>query len=121
MVGHSTDSYERLCKARDLARKLQAYVLLKGHYSALCMPDGQVVFNSTGNGGMATPGSGDVLTGIITALLTRGYRRPDACIVGMYLHGLAGDLAARELGVESLVASDLITYLPQAFRQLQLS
>ena len=121
MVGHSTDSYERLCKARDLARKLQAYVLLKGHYSALCMPDGQVVFNSTGNGGMATPGSGDVLTGIITALLTRGYRRSDACIVGMYLHGLAGDLAARELGVESLVASDLITYLPQAFRQLQLS
>jgi NAD(P)H-hydrate epimerase len=83
------------------------------------MPDGQVLFNPTGNAGMATAGSGDVLTGIITALLARGYKQQDACIVGVYLHGLAGDLAAQALGEESLIASDIIQYLPQAFKRLQ--
>lgn len=68
---------------------------------------------------MATAGSGDVLTGIITALLARGYNRQDACLVGMYLHGLAGDLAAKDLGRESLTASDLISYLPKAFLRLE--
>ena len=113
-----SDSYERLAYARDLAEHLQAYILLKGHYSALCMPDGNIIFNPTGNAGMATAGSGDVLTGIITGLLARGYKRADACLVGMYLHGLAGDLAAREVGVESLVAGDIISFLPQAFSRL---
>ena len=112
------DSYERLNKARDLAEHLQAYIILKGHYSALCMPNGQVVFNPTGNAGMATAGSGDVLTGIITALLGRGYDREDACTLGMYLHGLAGDLAARELGQESVTASDIIAWLPKAFQRI---
>lgn len=82
------------------------------------MPDGHVAFNPTGNAGMATAGSGDVLTGIITALLARGYKQAEACIVGMYLHGLAGDIAAEELGMESLTAGDLITYLPKAFKRL---
>lgn len=113
------DSYERLSSARDMAEHLQAYIILKGHHSALCMPDGSVVFNSTGNAGMATAGSGDVLTGILTALLARGYKQTDACMLGMYLHGLAGDLAARDLGEESLVASDIIRYLPRAFRRLE--
>jgi len=112
------DSYERLAKARDLAEHLQAFILLKGHHSALCLPDGNVVFNSTGNAGMATAGSGDVLTGIITGLLARGYQHREACIVGMYLHGLAGDLAARDIGQESLVAGDLVRYLPKAFQRL---
>ncbi len=76
------------------------------------------MFNSTGNAGMATAGSGDVLTGIITGLLARGYKHEDACIVGMYLHGLAGDIAARELGEESVIAGDLIQYLPYAFKRL---
>ena len=67
---------------------------------------------------MATAGSGDVLTGIITALLARGYSHTDACAVGMYLHGLAGDLAANDLGKESLIASDIIDYLPKAFQRL---
>lgn len=112
------DSYERLSKARDMAEHLHAYIILKGHYSALCLPDGNIVFNPTGNAGMATAGSGDVLTGIITGLLARGYKQADACMLGMYLHGLAGDLAAKELGMESLVASDIIRFLPQAFRRL---
>ena len=67
---------------------------------------------------MATAGSGDVLTGIITGLLARGYKQQDACIVGVYLHGLAGDLAVNDLGEESLTASDIIQYLPKAFKQL---
>ena len=115
----SSSCYERLVKAREMARHLHIYVLLKGHVSALCMPDGKVIFNSTGNSGMATAGSGDVLTGILTALLARGYRQADACIVGMYLHGLAGDLAANDLGKESLVAGDLIEYLPKAFKRIE--
>ncbi|MBO6217193.1 MAG: NAD(P)H-hydrate dehydratase [Prevotella sp.] len=110
--------YERLSKAQELAQNLQAYIILKGHYSALCMPNGRVIFNSTGNSGMATAGSGDVLTGIITALLARGYDQADACIVGMYLHGLAGDLAAKDKGKESLIAGDIIEYLPNAFKRL---
>ena len=115
----SNSAYERLSKAQLMAEHLQGYVLLKGHYSALCLPNGHVIFNSTGNSGMATAGSGDVLTGIITALLARGYDRPVACMTGMYVHGLAGDLAAKELGKESLMASDIIDYLPKAFKRLE--
>ncbi len=118
LEGASSDSFERLMKARDLAERLQAYVLLKGHHTSLCLPDGHIVFNTTGNAGMATAGSGDVLTGIITGLLARGYKQEDACIVGMYLHGLAGDIAARDLGQESVIASDLIQYLPYAFKRV---
>ncbi|MBQ7419458.1 MAG: NAD(P)H-hydrate dehydratase [Prevotella sp.] len=119
MEGHSADSYERLTKARHLAERLQGFVILKGRYTAICLPDGHVVFNPTGNAGMATAGSGDVLTGIITALLARGYKTPDACILGVYLHGLAGDLAARELGEESLIAEDIVRFLPRAFKRLK--
>ncbi len=109
---------ERLAVARDMAESLRAYILLKGHHSALCLPDGDVVFNTTGNSGMATAGSGDVLTGIITALLARGYSRKNACLTGMYIHGLAGDIAASRVGKESLVASDIIAALPDAFKAL---
>ena len=83
------------------------------------MPDGTVAFNPTGNAGMATAGSGDVLTGIITALLARGYNQKDACLIGMYLHGLAGDLAAEKLGMESLMAGDIIDCLPKAFIRIE--
>lgn len=118
LESHSTDSYERLTKACALAERLGAYIILKGRYSALCLPDGHVMFNPTGNAGMATAGSGDVLTGIITALLARGYSRQDACLVGMYLHGLAGDCATEVKGAESLVAGDIIDFLPEAFKRL---
>ena len=119
LEGPSSDSFERLMKARDLAERLQSYILLKGHHTSLCLPDGHIVFNTTGNAGMATAGSGDVLTGIITGLLARGYKQEDACIVGMYLHGLSGDIAAKELGQESVIASDLIQYLPYAFKRIK--
>lgn len=117
--GHAADSYERLTKARNMAMRLKGYVILKGHYTAICTPNGQILFNSTGNGGMATAGSGDVLTGILTGLLARGYKPQEACILGVYLHGLAGDLAAHDLGEESLIASDIIHYLPKAYQRLK--
>lgn len=119
LQGPSNDSYERLSKALDLAERLQGYVIVKGHYSALCLPNGHILFCPTGNAGMATAGSGDVLSGIITALLARGYDQTEACTLGMYLHGLAGDLAAEEIGQESLMASDIINYLPKAFLRLE--
>ena len=118
MEGQCTDSYERLSKARMLAERLQGYVILKGRHTAVCMPDGHIAFNTTGNPGMATAGSGDVLTGILLGLLARGYTQRDACVLGVYLHGLAGDLAAQQLGQESLMASDIINYLPKAFLAL---
>jgi NAD(P)H-hydrate epimerase len=121
LEGHSADTYERLTKARHLAERLKGYVILKGHYTAICCPDGHIIFNATGNAGMATAGSGDVLTGILTGLLARGYKPQDACVVGVYLHGLAGDLAAQELGEESLIASDIISHLGKAFRELRSS
>lgn len=120
LTGYATnDCYERLSKARDLAKHLNGFVVLKGPRTALCMPNGKVIFNSTGNAGMATAGSGDVLTGIITGLLARGYQHADACLVGMYLHGLAGDCAASQLGEECMTASDIIRFIPQAFKKIQ--
>lgn len=119
LEGQCVDSYERLVKALHMAEKLHGYVVLKGHHTAICMPDGHIAFNTTGNAGMATAGSGDVLTGIITGLLARGYQQRDACLLGVYLHGLAGDLAAEELGEESLLASDIIAFLPKAFERVR--
>ena len=119
LEGHSADSYERLTKASNLAERLKGYIVLKGHHTAICCPGGHILFNSTGNAGMATAGSGDVLTGIITGLLARGYKPQDACVVGVYLHGLAGDIAAYDLGEESLTASDIINCLPRAFKRLK--
>ena len=78
-----------------------------------------MIFNTTGNAGMATAGCGDVLTGVITGLLARGYQHQQACMLGMYLHGLAGDLAVRTKGMESLVASDIVDSLPAAFRYIE--
>ena len=109
--------YDRLAKAREMAQRMQAYIMLKGHHTALCQPDGSVLLNSTGNGGMATAGSGDVLTGLVAALVSRGYSVPAAAVVGMYLHGMAGDIAATRMGRESLMATDIIEAIPEAFRK----
>ena len=119
LEGHCADSYERLTKARSLAQRIKGYIVLKGHYTAVCLPNGHVYFNPTGNAGMATAGSGDVLTGIITGLLARGYKPEDACIAGVYLHGLAGDLAAHTMGEESLIASDITRHIAQAYKRLK--
>ena len=118
LEGASSDSYDRLSKAIILADRQQAYIVLKGHNTAIVTPGGRIMFCPTGNSGMATAGSGDVLTGVITALLARGYAQADACLVGTYLHGLAGDIAAKKFGKESLMASDIIDALPEAFMRI---
>lgn len=92
--------------------------MLKGAHSCIATPDGLSYYNSTGNPGMATAGSGDVLTGIITGLLAQGYSSKASICLGVYLHGLAGDWGAKELGEESLIARDIIKYLPNAFMKL---
>jgi hydroxyethylthiazole kinase-like uncharacterized protein yjeF len=100
---------------RQLARQLKATIVLKGAPTATAMPEGEVYINVTGNPGMATIGSGDVLSGIIAALWAQGCSAAVAAYGGVYLHGLAGDLAKKKFGERSLLAGDLITYLPDAF------
>ncbi len=113
------NDFVKLDMLRDFARTYQVIVCLKGAYTTMALPDGRLFFNSTGNPGMATGGTGDVLTGLITALLAQGYPPDQAAILGVYLHGLAGDEAAKTKGYHCLIASDLIDHLPQAFRSLE--
>lgn len=113
------DSYSTLLEAMNMARRHKFYIILKGHYTAICTPKGKVYFNSTGNSGMGTAGSGDVLSGIILSLLAQNYSIEKACRLGVYLHGMAGDLAAESLTEYSLTASDIIRFLPKAIQKLQ--
>ncbi len=117
-TGQCADTYERLSKAKELAAYLQSYIVVKGAWTAVVTPEGNCHFNPTGNPGMATPGSGDVLTGVLAALLAQGYRPEDACRLGVYAHGLAGDIAAKEKGETALTAGDIIEALPQAWKAL---
>ena len=119
LFGASDSSYARLQTALACAREHGVTILLKGAYTAVITPQGEMHFNSTGNPGMATGGSGDVLTGCILSLLAQGYAAPDAARLAVYVHGLAGDLAADEKGQTALVAGDIVDYLPRAWRSLE--
>jgi len=116
LFGPSADDYARLEKAREQAKRLGVIIVLKGHYSFIAMPGGKSYFNSTGNAGMAKGGSGDVLTGILTALLGQAYSPGEAALLGVYLHGLAGDLAAEAYSQEAMLPSDLTDCLGKAFQ-----
>ena len=116
LVGKCQDSYERLTKAIELARTAKVHIVLKGAYSAIITPTGKCFFNPTGNPGMATAGSGDVLTGIILALLAQGYTAEEAAKTGTFVHGLAGDFARKKLGTIGLTAGDIVNNLPMAWR-----
>ena len=114
IVGETLAAEDREARALQLAKEAGVVVVLKGHRTLIT--DGTTSFhNTTGNAGMATGGCGDVLTGIITALLCQGLSPLDAARLGVFVHGLAGDVAAEELGEVSLIASDLIDRLPEAF------
>lgn len=117
LAGNSANAYERLQKAIALAVQLKSYIILKGANTAICAPDKKCYFNSTGNPGMATAGSGDVLTGIILGLLSQSYPPLHAALVGVFLHGLAGDITAAQNSEESLIASDIIDNLGLAFKK----
>lgn len=118
LVGKSTADVrdERVPLTRQLASRLNAVVVLKGARTVICAPDGEIFVNPTGNAGMATGGTGDVLSGLIGALLAQGLGPVDAALCGTYAHGLAGDLAAKETGLLGLVASDLPAALPRVWR-----
>jgi len=115
----STSSYERLIKAQKFAYTQKIYIILKGAHSSICTPEGIIYFNNSGNPGMATAGSGDVLTGIILGLLSQGYTAKEAALAGVYLHGLAGDFAAFQQSEESMIAGDITKMLGKAFKQLK--
>ena len=118
LTGRSETAFERMTKARLLAAEQKICIVLKGAYTTVCTPTGKVFFNTSGNPGMATAGSGDVLTGILLGLLSQGYRPEEASVIGVYLHGIAGNFAASNLSEESLIASDIIHYLGIAFKQM---
>lgn len=115
LVGKSKNDYDRLQDMKEFCQVYKCYICLKGSHTVICTPEGKLYFNTTGNAGMATGGTGDVLTGIITALVAQGYRLEEAAIVGIYLHGQAGDLALQNVGNIAMIASDLVDHLPQAF------
>ncbi len=119
IVGKAENSAERLKMQREFSVKYGVYTVLKGAHTSIACPDGSVYFNSTGNPGMATAGSGDALTGIITSFVAQGYTSFESCILGVYLHGLAGDFAAHENSEESMIASDIIEHLPDAYKFLK--
>lgn len=120
LVGKSKDNFERLQKARNFSKKHGIYLVVKGAYTFITTPTGKVFFNSTGNPGMATGGSGDVLTGMIVGLLAQNYSPLDACMIGVFLHGLAGDLAAEKHSMESIIASDIVDHIGAAYKYLAL-
>ncbi|MCR4612974.1 MAG: NAD(P)H-hydrate dehydratase [Bacteroidaceae bacterium] len=118
LTGPYENSYDLLQKTLLFAHQNRVVVVMKGAFTVVVTPDGKAHFNTTGNAGMATAGTGDVLTGIIVSLLAQGYTPDEAARFGVYVHGLAGDYAADRQGQISLIASDIIDSLPQAFKQL---
>ena len=118
LFGESKNDFERIDKALLNAKKLNSVIVLKGHHTFIATPTGNGYFNNTGNPGMAKGGSGDVLTGIVTALVAQGYSSDHAAILGVYLHGAAGDIAAKKLSQEAMVASDIIENLGEAFKEI---
>lgn len=115
LFGRASNDFERNALQRAKAQEYGVYIVLKGAHTAIATPQGKCWFNSTGNPGMATGGSGDVLTGILTGLLAQGYPPEAAALLGVYGHGLAGDRAAKVLGQAGLVAGDLVTHLTPGF------
>jgi len=116
LFGKSPNSMQQLEQARTQAMRYNVHIVLKGHRTAVVTTEGECWYNLTGNAGMATGGAGDVLTGIITGLLAQHYEPVDAAMLGVYLHGVAGDLAAAELSQEGLIAGDIIDHLGKAFQ-----
>ncbi len=117
LVGKAADSFERQQMQINFAVKYKVYVVLKGAHTAIACPDGTCYYNSTGNPGMATGGSGDVLTGIILSLLAQNYTPIEASLLGVYLHGLSGDIALEKQSIQSIIASDLIENIGAAYKK----
>lgn len=119
LFGKSENGMKRNMLQIQKSKELKVIIILKGAFSSITLPDGTCWYNSTGNPGMATGGSGDVLTGVILSLLSQRFTPANAAITGTFIHGLAGDLAAEEKGQRSMIASDIIEYLSLAFKKIQ--
>ena len=118
LAGYFANSYDTIEAQKQISASLDVVIVLKGGYTSVSLPDGTVCFNIKGNPGMATAGSGDVLTGIIGSLLAQGYEGDRAALLGVYLHAVAGDIAAEERGVQSLIASDITENIGAAYRKI---
>ena len=117
LAGKPSDDFDRLGRAKQFAQRYTVILVLKGHHTVVTFPDGRQFFNTTGNAGMATAGSGDVLTGLLLSLLAQGYVPEHAALLGVYLHGAAGDAYAAHHDPRTLIASDLPRYFSEAFDQ----
>ncbi|MEI8060172.1 MAG: NAD(P)H-hydrate dehydratase, partial [Ferruginibacter sp.] len=115
LFGKTENDFDKIKLALEKSYEYQVYIVLKGHFTCTTTPEGKGYFNCTGNPGMATAGSGDVLTGIITGLLSQKYTPLQACLLGVYLHGAAGDIAANNFSMEAMIAGDIATSLGAAF------
>ncbi|SDD35616.1 NAD(P)H-hydrate dehydratase [Niabella drilacis] len=118
LFGEQDNDFKKMEIAISKSMELNVIIILKGHHTLVALPDGTGFFNITGNAGMAKGGSGDVLTGMLTGLLAQGYSSKEAAIMGVFLHGLAGDLAAGARGMEAMTATDIIENIGSAFQQL---
>lgn len=119
LFGPTANSYERMNLASEISQEKKLILILKGAHTEIFLPDGNIIFNSTGNPGMSTAGSGDVLTGMLAALLAQNYQPETAALLGVFLHGMSADLALNTQTMETLIASDIIDFLPKAFKILQ--
>jgi NAD(P)H-hydrate epimerase len=119
LCGETKDDFARWQVQRKLAESSGLIILLKTGFTSIATPDGALYFNPTGNPGMGTAGTGDALTGVLTGLLAQGYDPVTAARLGVYLHGLAGDIAAERLGQEYLLAEDVVSNLGRAFKRLR--
>lgn len=117
VFGNCENDFERIDKALQFSKRYKIVIVLKGHYTLIGF-NGNGYFNTTGNAGMAKGGSGDVLTGVITALLSQNYKPFEAALLGVFLHGLAGDIALKKQSAESMLPSDLIENIGKAFKKI---
>lgn len=118
LFGEHTDTHARIETALRQARLRNIFIVLKGHHTVIVTPEGKTWFNLTGNAGMATGGSGDVLTGLLSGLRAQKYTAEETCIIGVFLHGMAGDLAVKTSSEEALIATDIIEHIGSTFQLL---
>ncbi|WP_353145245.1 NAD(P)H-hydrate dehydratase [Chryseobacterium sp.] len=118
LFGSTKNSFQRLELAKEKAKEFHIYIVLKDHHTQIITPQEHVFYNITGNAGLAKGGSGDILTGILTSLLAQGYSEEEACILGVWLHGKAADIASEKHSKESMLPTEVIDELGAVFKEL---
>lgn len=118
-MGGDLSDGDRVTAARKFAMTFGCLLVLKGHRTIICLPDGEIFVNTTGNSGMAKGGSGDVLSGILVSLLAQGLHPVKAAVCAVWIHGRAGDLCAEKFGERAMTPSDMIAVLGEVFKELE--